>query len=75
MVSATGVSVDLKKVEVVMSWEIPKSVFEICSSLGLAGYYKRFIEDFSQLAATMKKLNRKEVKFEWNDLCEGHSRN
>ena len=38
--------------------------------MGLAGYYRRFIEDFSRLAAPMTKLTRKEVKFEWNDLCE-----
>ena len=37
VVSASGVSVDLKKVKAVMSWERPKSVFEICSFLGLAG--------------------------------------
>ena len=38
--------------------------------LGLAGYYRRFIKDFSRLAAPMTRLIRKEVKFEWNDLCE-----
>ena len=70
VVLASGVSVDLEKVEVVMSWERPKSVFEICSFLGLAGYYRRFIEDFSRLTAPMMRLTRKEVKFEWNDLCE-----
>ena len=53
-----------------MSWEKPKSVFEICSFLGLAGYYMRFIEDFSRLARPMTRLTWKEVKFEWNDLCE-----
>ena len=42
VVSAPGVSVDLEKVEAVMSWERPKSVFEIRSFLGLAGYYRRF---------------------------------
>ena len=47
VVSASGVSVDPEKVKAVMSWERPKSVFEIHSFLGLAGYYKRFIEDFS----------------------------
>ena len=53
-----------------MSWERPKSVFEIRSFLGLVGYYKRFIEDFSRLAAPMTRLTQKEVKFELNDLYE-----
>ena len=69
VVSASGMTVGPKKVEAVMSWEF-KSVFEIHSLLGLARYYRRFIEDFSQLAAPMTRLTRKEVKFEWNDLCE-----
>ena len=53
-----------------MSWERPKSVFEISSFLGLAGYYRRFTEDFSRLAAPMTRLTRKEVKFDWDDRCE-----
>ena len=55
---------DPEKVEAVMSWGRPKSVYEILSFLGLAGYYKRFIEDFSRLAAPMTRLTRKEVKFD-----------
>ena len=70
VVSSLGVSVDLEKVEVVMSWERPKSVFEIHSFLGFAGYCGRFIKDLSQLAAPMTILTQNEVKFEWNDLCE-----
>ena len=61
---------DPVKVKAVMSWERPKSVFEIRSFLGLARYYRRFIEDFSRLAAPMTRLTQSEVKFEWNDLCE-----
>ena len=68
--STSGVLLDPKKVEAVMSWERPKSVFEIRSFLGLAGYYRRFIEDFSRLAAPMTRLTRKEVKFDWDDRCE-----
>ena len=64
VVSASGVSVDLEKVEAVMSWERSKLVFEIRSFLGLDGYYRRFIEDFSRLAAPMMRLTRKEVKFD-----------
>ena len=70
VVSTSGVSVNTEKVEVVMSWERSKLIFEIHSFLGLVGYYKRFIEDFSQLAAPMTKLSRKEVKFKWDDRCE-----
>ena len=70
VVSASGVSVNPEKVEAVMSWERPKSVFEIRSFLGLAGYYRRFIEDFSRIATPMTRLTRKEVKFDWDDQCE-----
>ena len=68
--SASRVSVDTEKVKAVMSWERLKLVFEICSFLGLAGYYGRFIEDFSKIAAPMTRLTRKEVKFDWDDRCE-----
>ena len=70
VVSAFGVSVDPEKVEAIMSWERPKLVFEIRSFLGLARNYKRFIKDFSRLAAPMTRLTWKGVKFECNDLCE-----
>ena len=53
-----------------MSWEKSKSVFEIRSFLGLAGYYKRCIKDFSRLVTPMTRLTHKEVKYEWNDPCE-----
>ena len=66
---ALGIFVDPEKVETVMNWERSKSVFEICNFLRLVGYYKKFIEDFSQLAAPMTRLTQKEVKLEWNDLC------
>ena len=68
VVSASGVSVDPGKVEAVMSWERLKSIFEIHIFLGLARYYRRFIEDFSRLATPMTRLTRKEVKFECQEL-------
>ena len=70
IVSTSSVLMDLEKVEAVMSWERPKSVFEIRSFLGFTRYYRRFIEDLSRLAPPITRLTRKEVKFEWNDLCE-----
>ena len=57
VVLASGVSVDSKKVEEVMSWERQKSVFEIRSFLRLVGYYKRFIEDFYH--CTYEEINPK----------------
>ena len=72
--SASGMSVDPEKVEVVMSWERPKSVFKIRSFLGLAGYHRRFIEDFSRLAAPVTRLTRKEVRFDWMTDARRHSR-
>ena len=68
--SASRVLVDPEKVEAVMSWDGSKSIFEVRSFLGLAGYYKRFIEDFSRIATPMTRLTRKEVKFDWDARCE-----
>ena len=70
VVSAKGVSVDPQKVEAVVNWERPISATEVHSFLGLAGYYRRFIEDFSRLALPLTALTRKNVKFEWSDKCE-----
>ena len=64
VVSASSVSVDSEKVEAIMGKERPKPVFEIHNFLGLVGYYRRFIKDFSRLATPMSKLTQKEVKFE-----------
>ena len=63
VVLALRVSMDSEKVEVVMSWERPKSVFMIRNFLGFGGYYRRFIEDFSQLATLMTRLTQNEVNF------------
>ena len=59
--SASGVSMDPEKVEAVMSWERLKSIFEIRSFLRLTGYCRKFIEDFSRLAAPMTRLEGGQV--------------
>ncbi|GJW56420.1 putative reverse transcriptase domain-containing protein [Tanacetum coccineum] len=56
--------------ESVKDWTSPKTPTEIRQFLGLAGYYRRFIEGFSKIAKPMTKLTQKKVKFEWGDKQE-----
>nr|GFB06088.1 putative reverse transcriptase domain-containing protein [Tanacetum cinerariifolium] len=65
-----GIHVDPAKIESVKDWASPKSPTEIRQFLGLAGYYRRFIEGFSKIAKPMTKLTQKKVKFEWGDKQE-----
>jgi hypothetical protein len=69
-ISKDGISVDPSKVQEVMYWKPPTLVHQIRSFLGLAGYYHRFIPDFSQIAKPMTELLKKGVKFSWNEKCE-----
>jgi hypothetical protein len=69
-ISQDGISVDPSKVQEVMDWKPPKSVHQICSFLGLVGYYRRFIPDFSRIAKPMTELLKKGVKFVWSEACE-----
>ena len=68
--SGEGISADPKKVEAIIKWEQPKNVAEVRSFLGLAGYYRRFVEGFSRISALLSQLTRKVVKFCWNEKCE-----
>ena len=70
VVSRDGVAVDPSKVEAVLQWQRPKNATEIRSFLGLAGYYRRFIEGFAKIASPLTKLTRKAVRFVWNEACE-----
>ena len=63
-VSQEGISVDLAKIDVILQWERPRNVMKICSFLELGGYYRRFIENFSRIAAPLTRLTRKDVRFE-----------
>lgn len=70
VISGEGIKVDPSKIEAVSRWNTPQSVTEIRSFLGLAGYYRRFIKDFSRLAAPLTLLTRKGVRYNWNENCE-----
>ena len=70
IVSKEGIGVDPSKIEAVVNWPRPTSVTEIRSFLGLAGYYRRFVEGFSQLSNPLTRLIRKGVKYQWDDHCE-----
>ncbi|KAJ9538049.1 hypothetical protein OSB04_030782 [Centaurea solstitialis] len=70
VVSRDGIKVDPAKIEAMMSWKSPTNPSEIRSFLGLAGYYRRFIQDFSKIASSLTVLTKKNAKFLWTDKQE-----
>lgn len=68
--SKEGISVDPSKIETVVNWTRLTTVSEIRSFLGLASYYRRFVEGFSKISAPLTKLTRKNEKFVWTPDCE-----
>jgi len=59
VVSKEGITVDLGKIKAIMEWETPRNVDEVRSFMGLAGYYRRFIKNFSQIVYPITSLQRK----------------
>ncbi|KAL6225621.1 hypothetical protein ACLB2K_004470 [Fragaria x ananassa] len=70
VVSQAGIAMDPAKIEAVLEWKAPTTPTEVRSFLGLARYYRRFIEGFSKIALPMTRLTRKNVKYIWDDNCE-----
>ena len=70
IVFTEGIRVDPVKIEAFMNWKPPQNVTEVRSFLGLAGYYRRFVQGFSVIASSLTRLLRKGVKFEWDDKCQ-----
>ena len=65
IINQEDISVDPSQVKEVMRWEVLKNASEICSFLGLAGYYQIFIHDFSKIAVPLTHLTKKNVTFRW----------
>ncbi|GKB99337.1 putative reverse transcriptase domain-containing protein [Tanacetum coccineum] len=70
LVYSKSLKVDPAKIEAVMNWQAPKNVGEIQSILGLAGFYRIFIQDFSKITSSLTKLTKKNAPFEWGDEQE-----
>ena len=72
MVSKDGIQVDPKMIEAILEWPRPTTVTKVRGFLGLAGYYRRFVKDFSKIIAPLARLTQKNVKFNWTNRCEEH---
>ncbi|XP_071733907.1 uncharacterized protein [Rutidosis leptorrhynchoides] len=70
VVNREGIHVDPTKIEAIKNWEMPKNPSQIHQFLGLAGYYRRFIQNFSKIARPLTVLTHKDKKFEWSSAQE-----
>jgi hypothetical protein len=70
IISNRGILVDPEKVKEIVVWSVPTTVTEIRSILGLAGYYRRFIEGFSTIAKPMISLLEMGREFKWDEKCQ-----
>ena len=70
LVSSKGITVDPVKIEAVMRWPKPTTVTEMRSFLGLVGYYRRFVQDFSKISSALTQLTKKGKTFAWTPACK-----
>jgi transposase InsO family protein len=70
VISSKGIQTDFKKIEAIRDWPEPKSLKEVRSFVGLCGYYRRFVRGFSEIAAPLHALTKKNVKFVWTSSCQ-----
>ncbi|KAI3808860.1 hypothetical protein L1987_24823 [Smallanthus sonchifolius] len=70
VINKKGIHVDPSKIEAIKNWESPRTPTEVRQFLGLAGYYRRFIENFSKIALPLTTLTQKDKKFDWTDEQE-----
>src|SRR3984893_4075488 len=65
VINSDGIKMEPSKVDAVVKWPQPKNIHDIRSFLGLAGYYRRFVKDFSKLASPLANLLHKNIPFKW----------
>eukprot|EP00253_Pinus_taeda_P022952 PITA_22952 len=70
VISKEGIAVDPEKIKAIMDWPVPKDVADIRSFMGLAGYYRRFVEGFSRVAFPITSLQKKGKSFQWTPNCQ-----
>ena len=70
IISEEGISMDPENIEAIMNWPTPRNVTYVRSFMGLAGYYRRFIEGFSKVAHAITSLQKKGINFKWTPRCE-----
>ena len=70
VVNKKGIHVDPSKIEAIKNWAAPKAPTEVRQFLGLAGYYRRFIEGFSKIAQPLTTLTHKGKKYDWGEKQE-----
>jgi hypothetical protein len=69
VLSAKGIAVNPSKVKDILEWNSPTTVHQVRSFLGLAGYYRRFILDFSKIVKPIMCLLKNDAKFDWSSKC------
>ena len=67
VITREGIKVNPKKVESVMTWEIPQNLTQVQSFLGLCNYYRRFVKDFAKTATPLSNLTKKNTPFQWKE--------
>ncbi|GJS26017.1 putative reverse transcriptase domain-containing protein [Tanacetum coccineum] len=70
VINGNGIHVDPSKIKAVKNWKAPRTPMEVRSFLGLAGYYRRFIKNFSKIAKSLTILTQKSKTFEWGEEHE-----